>query len=147
MFSEVTMAKTKYMVLFLLAGEAFAQATYLTPPTSIPARRPTESLCWRSSLAVLAAGNAIDTASSYGYGEANSLLRSSNGRFEARGIALKASLVGAAAAVEYLVLRRTHGVRWTRLFAWFNTDMGTMTGAVGVRNYFIRNRGAAPGAN
>jgi hypothetical protein len=138
------MTKTKLGVLFLLTMGAFAQETRLAPPLSITARRPTQSPYWRFSLGILAAGNAIDTASSYGYGEGNSLLRSSDGRFEARGLALKAGLVGAVAATEYVILRRIHSARLTHLFTWLNTDMGATVGAVGVHNYLVRNRGGAP---
>lgn len=136
------MTKTKLVVLFLLAMGAFAQETHLAPPVPITAR-PTQSRYWRFSLGILAAGNAIDTASSYGYGEGNWLLRSSDGRFEVRGLALKAGLVGAVAATEYVILRRTHSARLTHLLAWLNTNLGATAGAVGVHNYLVRNRGGA----
>src|SRR3954454_20932833 len=52
------------------------------------------TLLWKISIATMLASTALDAGSSMGKHEANPLLRSSNGTFGSKGIAIKASLAG-----------------------------------------------------
>ncbi len=60
---------------------------------------------WKTSVAVLAGATAADAATSIGRVELNPLLRSADGRFHARGVAIKAAITGGAVAAQWLMLR------------------------------------------
>jgi len=61
---------------------------------------------WRTSVAVLLGAAAADAGSSLGRVERNPLLRSADGRFHAKGIAIKAAISGGAVAAQWLMLRK-----------------------------------------
>ena len=61
---------------------------------------------WRISVGLLAGAVAADAHSSWGRIEVNPLLRGPDGRFAARGAAVKGSLLGATVLTQYLLLRR-----------------------------------------
>lgn len=128
------------LLVIFIGVHALAQTLKTPMIQPIPAPAASHLACWRSSLVILSAGNAIDTASSYGYSEKNPMLRSSGGHFETRGILVKAGIVGAAGFIEYGILRRTHSARVARFLAAFNTAIGGTTAAMGVHNYTVRSK-------
>jgi hypothetical protein len=68
------------------------------------------STIWKISMAAMLGTSAIDAASSMGKQEGNPLLRSSDGKFGARGIAIKGSLTALCIAPQ-LLLRSHHELR------------------------------------
>src|SRR5690349_13256411 len=62
------------------------------------------SRLWKWSLAVLAAANVADAATSLGHRELNPVL--GNGAFGARSVGIKASIAGGGIVVQYLILKR-----------------------------------------
>lgn len=61
---------------------------------------------WKVSVGVLAMTSSIDAASSWDAREANPVLAGPNGRFGARGVAIKASIAGAVAVSQIVLTRR-----------------------------------------
>jgi hypothetical protein len=101
--------------------------------------RPRGRRWWLVSVAALVGAHVLDTASSYGRREANLLLRTSAGRFNARSAGIKAGIVGGVLAVQYLALRKApeaHGPLAITNFA----GSGAMA-AIAARNWQSR-RGA-----
>jgi hypothetical protein len=68
------------------------------------------STIWKISMAAMLGATAMDAASSMGKQESNPLLRSSDGTFGARGIAIKSSLAALCIAPQ-LLLRSRHELR------------------------------------
>ena len=62
---------------------------------------------WRASVAALAAATIGDTYTSLERRENNPLLRSPDGRFRIRGMAIKGAITGGAIAAQWVMLRRT----------------------------------------
>ncbi len=60
---------------------------------------------WWSSVAVLVAASASDARTSWGQTELNPLLRGPDGRFGARGVEIKAALLGGTLVFQRLLLR------------------------------------------
>jgi len=73
--------------------------------------------------------------SSFGGNEANPLLRSSNGQFAGRGIAIKGAVVGAAIGAQWLLIRKNP--KSAGYAAGVNFAAAAVTGAIVVRNYQI----------
>ena len=90
---------------------------------------------WKMSLAPLVAAHSLDVASSWGYIETNPLLAGPNGRFGMRSASVKFGIVGAAIAVEYLVLRRHP--KMAKLFTRGNYFNAAITGGIAARNYAV----------
>jgi len=85
------------------------------------------------SVAVLAAASAADVGTSLGgKPETNSILRSPNGTFGARGVAIKSGIVGGAALAGWLVMRKHPA--WTPAVTLANFGMAATTGAIAERN-------------
>lgn len=61
---------------------------------------------WKASLAAMAAASAADLFTSVGKRERNPLLQSADGRFRARGIAIKSAITGGAIASQMFLLRK-----------------------------------------
>jgi len=74
---------------------------------SRPRPRPSK-LRWWLSVAALSAAAALDVHSSWGRRELNPMLQSPNGRFNARGLAVKSSILGTSCGLQWLLLER----RW-----------------------------------
>ena len=74
----------------------------LTPTLEIKHPLPHKNL-WIASLVALGAVNVLDCVSSMGQRELNPVLQNSSGTFGARGIAIKASIVGGTMIVQRLV--------------------------------------------
>ena len=91
---------------------------------------------WRVSAAVLGAVTIADMQSSIGRPEANAFLRSSDGRFAGRGIALKSLVVGAAVGGQWLMLRKNpNAATWA---AGVNFAAASLTGAAVVHNHMLK---------
>jgi len=74
----------------------------------------------------------MDMHSSWGKREFNPLLRGRGGRFDARGVAVKSSIVGTAVGFEWLLLRKEP--RLGNTLAGANLGLTAWTGGVAVRN-------------
>jgi hypothetical protein len=99
-----------------------------------PVRR--KNRLWKVSLAVLGAVTVADVHSSLGRQEANPLLRSHNGQFSARGVSIKAAIVGTTIGVQYLLLRKNPDAAGAA--AYTNFAIAGATGAVAGRNYMLK---------
>jgi len=86
-----------------LSPELVARLRSEAPP-SRDIHRPRR--LWKTSLAVMAAASAADLLTSVGKRERNPLLQSANGRFGARGMAIKSAITGGAIASQMLLLRK-----------------------------------------
>lgn len=90
---------------------------------------------WKISIATMLAATAFDAASSWGKSEQNPLLRSSNGTFGAKGLAVKASLAGIS-LVPQLIFRNNMGLR--KIFTIINFGDTAMFTAIGAHNLGIK---------
>ena len=91
---------------------------------------------WRWSVAALAAGNTADIASSWGHAESNGIARGDGGRFAPRrGIAIKASLTGGTALLQWRLAKRYPNA-W-KPFTIGNLAVSGATGLVAVRNWKV----------
>jgi hypothetical protein len=90
---------------------------------------------WKISIAAMLGASAFDAASSMGKVESNPLLRSSDGTFGSKGIAIKAGLAGAS-LVPQLLLRNRKDLRKVFTFANF-VDAGLFAG-IGAHNMGIK---------
>lgn len=90
---------------------------------------------YRVSEVVVVGATALDAHSSFGGPEANPLLRSGDGRFRRRGVAVKFAVVGGVLLVERL-LNRNH--RHDQALAVSNLTVGGATALVAARNYRMR---------
>jgi hypothetical protein len=84
---------------------------------------------WKISVVSLAASQAADAASSYGYPEANRLY---GARFAGRWIAIKAGIAVATPLIESRMMRRHPGLR--KAFALFNFGTAAATAAAAAYN-------------
>ncbi|MBK7928347.1 MAG: hypothetical protein IPJ98_12890 [Bryobacterales bacterium] len=75
------------------------------PPPQRPLAPPTR--LWKASLAALAIATAADLATSLGKRELNPALRSADGRFGARGVAIKSLVTGSSLAGQWFLVRRS----------------------------------------
>ena len=111
------------------------------PIASLRASRPEwerkehrAKVLWGISLAALVGASTFDAFSSVGKTEGNPLLRSGDGTFGAKGIAIKASLTGAGILPQVLFRNRKET---RRLFTIFNFAEAGMFTAVATRNLGI----------
>jgi hypothetical protein len=88
---------------------------------------------WWTSVAALGAATALDIQSSWGRREINPLLRSSDGRFGGRGVAIKIGVAGIASGLQWLVVRK-HPRLETPL-AGTNAGLAAMFAAAAVHNH------------
>lgn len=91
---------------------------------------------WKWSAAALVAGSTMDVASSYGYAEANGMLRSGSGQLQARGTAIKFGVLGAALVGQHY-LRQRHP-EMEKPLAITNFAVGAAYSGVAVRNWRVR---------
>lgn len=101
--------------------------------------RSKASKLWKWSVAALLAGTAADAASSWGKLEANPALRGAGGRFSAKGLLIKSSLVGGVLTGQML-FRKNHQ-SWNAS-AWTNFALAGALGGVAMYN----TRNSAPKA-
>lgn len=91
---------------------------------------------WKWSAAALMAGNAMDVASSYGYQEANGVLRSGNGQLNQRGTAIKFGVMAGALVGQYYLLRQNPEME--KPLAITNFAVGAAFSGIAVRNWKVR---------
>ncbi len=95
-----------------------------------------DKLYWLS-VGTMVAGHTFDAVSSYGAGEANPFMRSSNGRLGVRGIALGAGIMGVV-----LLAQRLCGKRSRKAFTPVNFAVGGFRVGIATRNFIILRRRA-----
>ena len=88
---------------------------------------------WWVSVAAVAAASALDIHSSWGRRELNPMLRGPHGRFGARGVAVKSSLVGASCGLQWFVLERKP--RMSGALSGANAGLAAWTAGVAARNW------------
>jgi hypothetical protein len=96
-----------------------------------PAERPRNTL-WLTSITAMNVASLLDARSSWGRVEVNPLLRGSDGRFGAQGLAVKSAVVGGVCLFQWLVLRRHPGAG--KPFAAVNAAMTGAFAAAAVHN-------------
>ena len=130
-----------------LVDRATGTTVELLEPVTTTPRKPTlvvldkkspssqSARLWGVSIGTLAAATSFDAFSSMGKSESNPLLRSGDGTFGVKGIALKAGLAGGSVAPQ-IALRRRHDLR--RIFEVANFVQTGMFTAIGIHNMGIR---------
>jgi hypothetical protein len=133
--SEGRMIRTVVVLLFLTlpvfaqpGSPAIAQVRETNPAHT--------SKLWTASCFLLVAGTSLDVASSWGKYEANPLLRSSDGRFGAKGLSLKLAITGAILVPQYM-MRNNPTVR--KLFTFTNFAQAGMYTGIAARNFTIES--------
>jgi hypothetical protein len=106
-------------------------APCLSADYSLPSRS------WQYSLAALSTANALDMHSSWGRRELNPMLASSDGRFGARGAALKLGIQATLFGLEYVITRRHPGRRTYRVLSILNFGAAGVAGATAIHNYTL----------
>jgi hypothetical protein len=118
----------------LLAASCFADSNFITIAHVDDRPKTHVSKVWVASCLTLLAATSVDMASSWGRYEANPMLRSSDGRFGAKGVSMKLLFAGATLTPQYL-LRHKQGSQ--KLFTIANfLQTGLYTG-VAIRNYGV----------
>jgi len=92
----------------------------------VPAHARDWRRVWRASQAAVGVLAVADVGSTWGKGEANPILRSKGGGFGARGVALKAGIVGGWLVGQELLGR--HRPQWQPALTVANTGMAVVTG-------------------
>jgi len=121
-------------VVLSSTGELPASALRSTRIASVREHDRSATL-WKVSIATMLAASAFDAASSMGKREQNPLLRSSDGTFGTKGVALKFGLVGASLAPQ-IIFRNRKDLR--RLFTIINFGDTAMFTAIGVHNLGVK---------
>ncbi len=85
------------------------------------------------SKVALIAGNSFDAESSYGKSELNPLLANSTGKFNTKGIAIKAGVVAGILFTETYLCKREEKAKKPLMF--LNFGIGAVTTGVAVRNW------------
>jgi hypothetical protein len=121
------MQKTKLFGFIVILG-------LLTAP--VQAETSKRAKIWRVSVAILGAVSITDMHSSMGRRESNPFLRSNDGRFHGRGIALKSLVVGSAVGAQWLLVRKNPNAAGYAAAA--NFAASALTGTVVVRNHMLK---------
>jgi hypothetical protein len=114
----------RLIAVFLLAALGLGAAD---KPRHRPAKRR-----WWLSIAALGSAAFLDAYTSWGRRELNPMLRSPGDRFNARGLALKSSIVGASCGLQWLLLERKP--RATSTVTGVNFGLAAWTAGVVVHN-------------
>ncbi len=85
------------------------------------------------SKAALIAGNSLDAVSSYGKYESNILLKDTTGKFNSKGIAIKAGVVAGILFTETYLCKREEKAKKPLMF--LNFGIGAVTTGVAIRNW------------
>lgn len=128
------------------AAEDLNQPVYLSPTGEAPVSPLRSSRAssfshdrgatvWKISMAAMLAASAFDAASSMGKYEQNPLLRSSDGTFGGRGLAVKFSLMGAV-LVPQILLRDRRDMR--KLFTVINFADAALFTTIGAHNMGVK---------
>jgi hypothetical protein len=132
MFSAEISVQLSYMRTQLLAVILGIVSIF---PASARAESRKTTL-WRVSAALLGAVTIADVQSSLGRPESNAFLRSPDGRFATRGVALKTVAVGAALGAQWLMMRRHPQA--APYAAAANFAAASLTGAVVIHNHMLK---------
>lgn len=122
-----------------LAEDAYTPVSKSRDSFEITERGPRTSKwkkVWQWSAAALVAGSTMDVASSYGYQEANGLLRSGSGQLQGRGTAIKFGVLGAALIGQHYLLKKNPELQ--KPLAITNFAIGAAYSGVAVRNWRVR---------
>lgn len=95
-------------------------------------------LLWKVSLAALVATQIMDSRSSWGYPEANALLRSPSGTFGGKAIGIKTAMTGGTVLAQWKALRKPWAS--TALYTIVNFAVAAATAGVAARNYSVRGQ-------
>lgn len=117
----------------------FAGAEHIAPAGSASRlSRPANAGWWKRHLADTAlhlAATSADAASSWGRVELNPVLRSSDGRFGAKGVAIKGAFAVGVEIIKWRFARRHPRERWVRALS---LGPAVAFGGVAVRNWRVR---------
>jgi len=111
------------------AGGGFVRST---APVELPSHSSRK--LWWSSVAALAAVSVLDARSSWGKRELNPLLQGPAGRFSARSVEIKTSLVGAGVVFQWLALRHKHHSSLEKPLSMVNFAAAGLTAGAAVHN-------------
>ena len=96
---------------------------------------------WGQSIAAFVLASIADSHSSIGMREINPLLRSANGRFQKKGVAMKfGGVVSGVVIPQVLVKKKWPNENLEPLFVPLNLSLAGLTGGIAVRNYQIKYR-------
>ncbi len=112
------------LLALLLAATAF-------PADGVASTRSGKKRWW-ASVAALAAASVLDMHSSWSRREINPMLRGPDGRFGARGVAVKSSILGASCGVQWLLLQREP--RMGNTLAGMNAGLAAWSATAAARN-------------
>ena len=125
------------MILGMCAGLLpAAELPVIERETPAPIAKPSLKL-WQTSVAALAAANALDVHSSWGKHELNSTLAGSAGTFGGRGTLLKLGFQGGLVGVEYLITRGHPNGKVMKALSFINFGTAGVIGGVAAHNYTI----------
>jgi len=93
---------------------------------------------WQWSVGGVVAANTADVWSSWGYRELNPLLRSGNGTFGGRGLAIKSAFVGGVLLYQWLKIRKHPSAK--RRFAKVNWITTGAIGGLAAGNFTVRRK-------
>lgn len=131
-------------LLMASAGTAMAESAYHPVPkrdagyelTDRSPRSGKWKKLWKWSAAALVAGSSMDVASSWGYAEANGMLRSSSGQLNGRGTAIKFGVLGAALLGQHYLVKKNPELE--KPLAITNFAIGAAYSGVAARNWRVR---------
>ncbi|MDZ7637782.1 MAG: hypothetical protein U5J83_05965 [Bryobacterales bacterium] len=123
------------LMIVCLGGTAKAESRSEWLPNR-PVKESKWKKVWKWSAAALMAGNAMDVASSYGYQEANGLLRSGNGQLNHRGTAIKFGIMAGALVGQHYLLKENPEME--KPLAITNFAVGVAYSGIAVRNWKVR---------
>ena len=118
---------------------AFNPSIHAEPRTELletPRKQSKWTKIWKWSAAALVAGSTMDVASSYGFQEANGMLRSGNGQLAGRGTAIKFGVLGGALAAQWYLVKKNPELE--KPLAITNFAVGAAYTGVAVRNWRVR---------
>jgi len=114
----------RLVAVFLLAALGLIAET--------PPRPRASRLRWWLSVAALSAATALDVHTSWGRPEFNSFLRSPGGRFGARGLVIKSSILGASCGLQWLLVEQRP--RTVNTLTGVNVGLASWSAGVAARN-------------
>ena len=92
---------------------------------------------WKASLAVLASASIADASTSWNQREANPLLRSGNGTFGGKAIAIKGLLAGGTVFYQYYIVRKKPEMERTATYV--NFGAAAMFAGIAAHNLSVRS--------
>ncbi|MBL8176702.1 MAG: hypothetical protein JNK48_18645 [Bryobacterales bacterium] len=106
-----------------------------------PEQSRKRSVWWKVSTVALAVATSVDAHSSWGRIEANPVLSGANGRFGAKGIALKALITGGVLSAQYMMMK--NHPKAEKYGAWTNFALAGALGSAAAYNYRLHRQPAA----